>query len=100
MTDFVVVIPSRYASVRLPGKPLIDIAGKPMIRHVHERACESRASEVVIATDDERIADVAESLSPGRRVAALTNGVETSIFRPVEPAEGRPAEGRRRQVHH
>jgi 3-deoxy-manno-octulosonate cytidylyltransferase (CMP-KDO synthetase) len=61
VADFVVVIPSRYASVRLPGKPLIDIAGKPMIRHVHERACESRAAEVVIATDDERIATAAES---------------------------------------
>ncbi|MEJ2258490.1 MAG: 3-deoxy-manno-octulosonate cytidylyltransferase [Woeseiaceae bacterium] len=61
MIDFVIVIPSRYASVRLPGKPLIDIAGKPMIRHVYERACESRAREVVIATDDERIAAAAES---------------------------------------
>ncbi len=37
MTDFVVVIPARYASVRLPGKPLRDIAGKPMIQHVYER---------------------------------------------------------------
>jgi 3-deoxy-manno-octulosonate cytidylyltransferase (CMP-KDO synthetase) len=61
MIDFVIVIPSRYASVRLPGKPLIDIAGKPMIRHVYERACESRARQVVIATDDERIAAAAES---------------------------------------
>jgi 3-deoxy-manno-octulosonate cytidylyltransferase (CMP-KDO synthetase) len=61
MADFVVVIPSRYASVRLPGKPLLDIKGKPMIRHVWERACESRAAEVVIATDDERIAEAAES---------------------------------------
>ena len=61
MLDFVVVIPSRYASVRLPGKPLLDIKGKPMIRHVWERACESRAAEVVIATDDERIAEAAES---------------------------------------
>jgi 3-deoxy-manno-octulosonate cytidylyltransferase (CMP-KDO synthetase) len=61
MAEFVVVIPSRYASVRLPGKPLIAIAGKPMIQHVHERASESRAAEVVIATDDQRIADAAES---------------------------------------
>jgi 3-deoxy-manno-octulosonate cytidylyltransferase (CMP-KDO synthetase) len=61
MIDFVIVIPSRYASVRLPGKPLINIVGKPMIRHVYERACESRAREVVIATDDARIAAAAES---------------------------------------
>lgn len=53
---FKVVIPARYASTRLPGKPLIDIGGKPMIQHVYERAAESAAGEVVIATDDERIA--------------------------------------------
>lgn len=53
--SFKVVIPARFASVRLPGKPLLDIAGKPMIRHVWERAGESGAEEVVIATDDERI---------------------------------------------
>ena len=60
MTDFVVVIPARYASVRLPGKPLRDINGKPMIQHVYERGKESSASKVVIATDDQRIADAAE----------------------------------------
>ena len=60
MTDFVVVIPARYASVRLPGKPLRDINGKPMIQHVYERGKESSASEVVVATDDQRIADAAE----------------------------------------
>lgn len=56
---FVVVIPARYASVRLPGKPLRLIAGKPMLQHVHERAMESGADEVIIATDDERIAKAA-----------------------------------------
>ena len=61
MADFIVVIPARYASVRLPGKVLREICGKPMIRHVYERGCESHASEVVIATDDERIADAAEA---------------------------------------
>jgi 3-deoxy-manno-octulosonate cytidylyltransferase (CMP-KDO synthetase) len=61
MTDFVVVIPARYASVRLPGKPLREIHGKPMIQHVYERGCESAATEVVIATDDERIAEAAEA---------------------------------------
>lgn len=61
MTDFVVVIPARYASTRLPGKPLRAIAGKPMIQHVYERGRESRASDVIIATDDDRIAAAAES---------------------------------------
>jgi 3-deoxy-manno-octulosonate cytidylyltransferase (CMP-KDO synthetase) len=56
---FTVVIPARHASTRLPGKPLLDIAGKPMIRHVYERACASSAQRVVIATDDERIAQAA-----------------------------------------
>lgn len=53
--SYIVVIPARYASTRLPGKPLADIGGKPMIQHVYERACESGASRVVIATDDNRI---------------------------------------------
>ena len=53
--SFKVVIPARYASSRLPGKPLRQLAGKPMLQHVHERAADSGADEVVIATDDERI---------------------------------------------
>ncbi|WP_287028144.1 3-deoxy-manno-octulosonate cytidylyltransferase [Pseudomonas sp. UBA6310] len=53
--DFTVVIPARYASSRLPGKPLQEIAGKPMVRHVWEQARKSAARRVVIATDDERI---------------------------------------------
>lgn len=59
MTEFVVVIPARYASERLPGKPLRDIGGMPMLQHVFARGMESAASEVVIATDDQRIADAA-----------------------------------------
>ena len=57
MTSFVVVIPARYASARLPGKPLADIAGKPMVVHVADRARESGAQEVIVATDDRRIRD-------------------------------------------
>lgn len=53
--NFVVIIPARYASTRLPGKPLQDIAGKPMVQHVWEQARRSAASRIVIATDDERI---------------------------------------------
>ena len=52
---FKVVIPARYASTRLPGKPLLDIAGKPMIAHVCERAREADAEEIIVATDNERI---------------------------------------------
>ena len=56
MTDFIVAIPARFASTRLPGKPLSLIGGKPMIQHVAERALAAGAKQVVIATDDERIA--------------------------------------------
>ncbi len=56
---FTVVIPARYASTRLPGKALVDIAGKPMIQWVHEKAMRSGAEKVIIATDDEKIATVA-----------------------------------------
>lgn len=52
---FHVIIPARYASSRLPGKPLADIAGKPMIQRVYEQAQKSLARHVVIATDDKRI---------------------------------------------
>ncbi|MDT8384161.1 MAG: 3-deoxy-manno-octulosonate cytidylyltransferase [Gammaproteobacteria bacterium] len=52
---FRVIIPARYAATRLPGKPLVDICGKPMIQHVYERALESGADQVVIATDSAQI---------------------------------------------
>jgi 3-deoxy-manno-octulosonate cytidylyltransferase (CMP-KDO synthetase) len=54
---FTVVIPARYASTRLPGKPLAMIAGKPMVVRVAERAARSGAANVIIATDDTRIAN-------------------------------------------
>jgi 3-deoxy-manno-octulosonate cytidylyltransferase (CMP-KDO synthetase) len=52
---FRVVIPARHASTRLPGKPLLRLAGQPMILHVHGRALRSGAAEVIVATDDARI---------------------------------------------
>jgi 3-deoxy-manno-octulosonate cytidylyltransferase (CMP-KDO synthetase) len=55
--DFVVAIPARYGASRLPGKPLRLIAGEPMVLHVARRALAAGASEVVLATDDERIAE-------------------------------------------
>lgn len=57
---FIVVIPARHASSRLPGKPLQDIAGKPMIQHVWEQARRSGAQRVVVATDDARIVEACE----------------------------------------
>jgi 3-deoxy-manno-octulosonate cytidylyltransferase (CMP-KDO synthetase) len=53
----VAIIPARFGSTRLPGKPLSDILGKPMIQHVHERASRARSIDrLLVATDDERIA--------------------------------------------
>lgn len=60
LNPFTVVIPARYGSTRLPGKPLREIAGKPMVRRVYEQACQSTAARVVIATDDQRIVAAAE----------------------------------------
>jgi 3-deoxy-manno-octulosonate cytidylyltransferase (CMP-KDO synthetase) len=55
---FTVIIPARYQSSRLPGKPLADIAGKPMVQWVYEQAKQSGAERVVVATDDVRIQEV------------------------------------------
>ncbi|MDF2394612.1 3-deoxy-manno-octulosonate cytidylyltransferase [Pseudomonas sp. 3MA1] len=57
---FTVVIPARFASTRLPGKPLQLIAGKPMIQWVWEQACKSSAERVVVATDDPRIVEACQ----------------------------------------
>lgn len=59
--QFKVVIPARYASQRLPGKPLLDIAGQPMILHVVQRAMQSGAAEVVVATDHAQIMQVVQA---------------------------------------
>jgi len=63
----IAVIPARYASSRLPGKPLADLGGKPMIEHVWTRARASVARDVLVATDDERIRSVVEAFG-GRAV--------------------------------
>ena len=57
--NFYIVIPARMASQRLPGKPLLEIAGKPLLKHVFDRACQSKATRIVIATDDRRIFETA-----------------------------------------
>jgi 3-deoxy-manno-octulosonate cytidylyltransferase (CMP-KDO synthetase) len=68
-TTFNVLIPARYASTRLPGKPLADICGKPMVVRVAERAIASGAERVVVATDDRRIV---EAVTPHGIEAVLT----------------------------
>jgi 3-deoxy-manno-octulosonate cytidylyltransferase (CMP-KDO synthetase) len=71
---FHVVIPARFGSTRLPGKPLLEIAGRPMIQHVVERACASGADEVLVATDDVRIAaSVRDPRRPGAAIAVMTD---------------------------
>ena len=85
MSGFVVVIPARFASTRLPGKPLLKINGKAMIQHVYERASESRASEVVIATDDERIAEAAEAF--GATVCMTSDHHQSGTERIAEVAD-------------
>jgi len=72
---FNVVVPARYESTRLPGKPLADIGGKPMIQHVYERALKSGAQQVLVATDDQRIVDAVEKFSG---VACLTAATHLS----------------------
>ena len=61
MSDFSVVVPARFASTRLPGKPLAQIAGRPMIAHVAARVAKSGASAVIVATDDARVLEAAAS---------------------------------------
>lgn len=85
MTDFVVVIPARHASTRLPGKVLRDLRGKPMLQHVYERGCESDASEVVVATDDDRIADAAAAF--GATVCMTGNQHRSGTERIAEVAD-------------
>ena len=58
--SYSVIIPARYASTRLPGKLLLDVAGKPLIQRVYEQATQSQAQRVIIATDDDRIALAAQ----------------------------------------
>jgi 3-deoxy-manno-octulosonate cytidylyltransferase (CMP-KDO synthetase) len=81
---FKVVIPARYASSRLPGKPLLDIAGKPMFVHVYERACDSGADDVIIATDDHRIEEAARAI--GARVVMTSSAHPSGTDRLQEVA--------------
>lgn len=81
--DFVVVIPARFQSQRLPGKPLLDIAGKPMVLHVVERARRSAASAVFVATDDSRIAEVCQQAGVTVCMTAATHPTGTDRIEEV-----------------
>ncbi|HEX8013495.1 MAG TPA: 3-deoxy-manno-octulosonate cytidylyltransferase [Casimicrobiaceae bacterium] len=72
--NFTVLIPARYASTRLPGKPLLDVVGKPLVVRTAERALASGAERVIVATDDERI-----------RAAAEQHGIDAILTRSDHP---------------
>jgi 3-deoxy-manno-octulosonate cytidylyltransferase (CMP-KDO synthetase) len=88
--SFIAVIPARYASVRLPGKPLADIGGRPMIAWVHERALASGASEVVVATDDERVAEICARIGADVQLTAADHPSGSDRIAEVAAARGWP----------
>jgi 3-deoxy-manno-octulosonate cytidylyltransferase (CMP-KDO synthetase) len=80
---YAVVIPARYQSSRFPGKPLVDLAGKPMIQHVWERSCDAVGHErVYIATDDNRIRNVCQNF--GSNVIMTSSACHTGTDRLAE----------------
>lgn len=97
--DITVIIPARYGSSRLPGKPLILLAGKPMIQHVYERASQANVTRVIVATDDRRIVQAVEQFggeamltSPDHpsgtdRVAEAARGFKTELVVNVQGDE-------------
>jgi len=89
-TDFRVVIPARFGSSRLPGKPLLDIAGKPMIQHVWERAQEAGAREIVVATDDLRIVEAVHGFGGRALMTAPDHASGTDRLAEVAQALGWP----------
>jgi 3-deoxy-manno-octulosonate cytidylyltransferase (CMP-KDO synthetase) len=80
-----IIIPARYASTRLPGKPLADVAGKPLIQRVHDCAAKTGAAAITIATDDERIRQAAEKF--GARVCMTSPQHRTGTDRLAEVIE-------------
>jgi 3-deoxy-manno-octulosonate cytidylyltransferase (CMP-KDO synthetase) len=86
--NFRVVIPARYDSSRLPGKALLPLAGKPMLQWVYERARKSRAAEVIVATDDERIASAARGFNADVALTARSHLSGTDRIAEVAGARG------------
>ncbi|MGB2626163.1 MAG: 3-deoxy-manno-octulosonate cytidylyltransferase [Candidatus Acidiferrum sp.] len=74
----IVVIPSRYGSTRLPGKPLVSLAGKPMVQHVYERAKKAQTvHRVIVATDDQRIVDAVQAFGGEVRMTRVDHRTGT-----------------------
>ncbi|AIW14456.1 3-deoxy-manno-octulosonate cytidylyltransferase [Vibrio tubiashii] len=83
--SFTVVIPARYQSTRLPGKPLADICGKPMIQWVYEQAIQAGADKVIVATDDSRVEQAIEAF--GGQVCMTSPNHESGTERLAEVVE-------------
>ncbi len=88
MSSFKVVIPARYASSRLPGKPIVDVDGRPLVQFAHERALESGADTVVIATDDERIKRACEGFGADVRMTRTQHASGTARIAEVVDLDG------------
>ncbi|HKJ94285.1 MAG TPA: 3-deoxy-manno-octulosonate cytidylyltransferase [Gammaproteobacteria bacterium] len=88
MTGFTVIIPARFGSTRLPGKPLRRIAGLPMIRHVHLRAVESGAAAIIVATDDERIVQTCREFGADAVLTSADHGTGTDRLAEVVAQRG------------
>jgi 3-deoxy-manno-octulosonate cytidylyltransferase (CMP-KDO synthetase) len=86
--SFRVVIPARFDSSRLPGKVLLPLAGKPMLQWVHERARSARADEVLVATDDDRIATAARGFGAEVVMTARTHLSGSDRIAEVAAARG------------
>lgn len=89
---FNVVIPARHGSTRLPGKPLLPLAGEPMIVHVARRALESGAAEVIVATDDERIVEAVIGLPVRAMLTSAHHNSGTERIAEVAERSGWPDE--------
>jgi len=89
---FKVVIPARYHSTRLPGKPLIKLAGKEMILRVYDKACQSDADQVLIATDDERIYNLASGAGADVCMTATDHETGTDRLSEVVDKNAWPAD--------
>ncbi|GAC14637.1 3-deoxy-manno-octulosonate cytidylyltransferase [Aliiglaciecola lipolytica] len=85
---FTVIIPARYASTRFPGKPLVEISGKPMVQHVYERALEAGATRVIVATDDARIAKTVTDFGGNYCMTAAHHESGTERLAEVVDVEG------------
>jgi 3-deoxy-manno-octulosonate cytidylyltransferase (CMP-KDO synthetase) len=85
---FRIVIPARYASTRLPGKPLAPLRGKPMLQWVYEAAVASGADDIIIATDDERILEAAAAFGARAQLTSLTHVSGTDRIAEVASQSG------------